>query len=103
VSLNAREEVTTLQTRVLTKPGFHRTIWADPAVTNAPFMAEYFHNSMEKDSEEMEQIKAACRDAGVFVVLGYSERHNGTLYIAQVSWHVHSSCPVELLSSSPPC
>lgn len=48
-------------------------------------MAEYFQNSMEQESEEMEQIKAACREAGVFVVLGYSERYNGTLYIAQVS------------------
>lgn len=48
-------------------------------------MAEYFQNSMEKESEEMEKIKAACREAGVFVVLGYSERFNGTLYIAQVS------------------
>jgi nitrilase len=47
-------------------------------------MAEYFHNSMEKESDQMEKIKAACREAGVYVVLGYSERFNGTLYIAQV-------------------
>lgn len=35
----------------------------------------------------MDQIRAAVREAGVFVVLGYSERYRGTLYIAQVSSH----------------
>ena len=40
---------------------------------------------MEKESPEMDQIRAAVREAGVFVVLGYSERYKGTLYIAQVS------------------
>ena len=47
-------------------------------------MNEYFHNSLEQDSAEMEQIKAAVREAGVFIVLGYSEKLKGTLYIAQV-------------------
>jgi predicted dehydrogenase len=47
-------------------------------------MNEYFQNSLERDSEEMERIKAAVREAGVFIVLGYSERYKGSLYIAQV-------------------
>lgn len=47
-------------------------------------MNEYFENSMEKDSPEMDQINAAVREAGVFVVLGYSEKDHGSLYIAQV-------------------
>lgn len=47
-------------------------------------MSEYFANSLEKESEEMEQIKTAVREAGVFIVLGYSERYQGTLYISQV-------------------
>jgi hypothetical protein len=50
-------------------------------------MDEYFRNSLEKDSEEMRRICAAVKDAGVFVVLGYSERFKGTLYIAQVCPH----------------
>ena len=49
-------------------------------------MHEYFQNSLAKDSEEMDRIRAAVRDAGIFIVLGYSERANSTLYIAQVSW-----------------
>lgn len=51
-------------------------------------MTEYFNNSLERESEEMEQIKAACRDAGVFIVLGYSERYRGSLYISQVCYTV---------------
>lgn len=39
---------------------------------------------MERESEEMERIKIAVREAGVFIVLGYSERYRGSLYIAQV-------------------
>ncbi|KAE8152513.1 carbon-nitrogen hydrolase [Aspergillus avenaceus] len=46
-------------------------------------MNEYFQNSLEKESEEMERIKAAVREAGAFIVLGYSERYKGSLYIAQ--------------------
>lgn len=47
-------------------------------------MDEYFNNSLARDSDEMRRICAAVKEAGVFVVLGYSERYKGTLYIAQV-------------------
>jgi hypothetical protein len=62
-----------------------RSIWANSPTENAPWINEYFKNSMERESPEMDQIRAAVREAGVFVVLGYSERYRGTLYIAQVS------------------
>lgn len=52
-------------------------------------MDEYFRNSLVKDSDEMRRICAAVKDAGVFVVLGYSERYKNTLYIAQASTRVH--------------
>lgn len=32
----------------------------------------------------MDRIRDAVREAGIFVVLGYSERYNGSMYIAQV-------------------
>lgn len=48
-------------------------------------MDEYFRNSLVKESPEMDRIRDAVREAGIFVVLGYSERHNGSMYIAQVS------------------
>ncbi|EXK26337.1 hypothetical protein FOMG_17080 [Fusarium oxysporum f. sp. melonis 26406] len=66
-------------------PGYPWTIWANSPVSNAAFMSEYFKNSLEKESEEMEQIKTAVREAGVFIVLGYSERYQGSLYISQYS------------------
>lgn len=47
-------------------------------------MDEYFRNSLERESEQMDRIRAAVREAGIFVVLGYSERYRGSLYIAQV-------------------
>lgn len=31
----------------------------------------------------MDKIRAAVKEAGIFVVLGYSERHNNSIYIAQ--------------------
>jgi len=40
-------------------------------------------NSLSLNSPEMEAIKAAVKAAGIFVVLGYSERDGGSLYMAQ--------------------
>lgn len=51
-------------------------------------MDEYFRNSLERESPEMDEIRAAVKEAGIFVVLGYSERYKGTLYLAQVSLHI---------------
>ncbi|EEY22198.1 aliphatic nitrilase [Verticillium alfalfae VaMs.102] len=64
-------------------PGYPWSIWAQSPTDNAAFMDEYFHNSLVKDSDEMRRICAAVKEAGAFVVLGYSERFKGTLYIAQ--------------------
>jgi nitrilase len=44
-------------------------------------------NSLIKESPEMERIRAAVKKAGIFVVLGYSERAGSSLYIAQVHFH----------------
>lgn len=54
-------------------------------------MNEYFDNSLEKESKEMEEIQVAVREAGVFIVLGYSERYRGSLYISQVSYLTNQS------------
>ncbi len=62
-----------------------RTIWTDSPNGNVPFIHEYMGNSMRKDSPEMDRIREAVKKAGIFVVLGYSERAGGSLYIAQVS------------------
>ncbi|KAI0904385.1 nitrilase [Ustulina deusta] len=64
-------------------PGYPWSIWTQSVVDNVGFMDEYFRNSLERDSEEMNRIRAAVKDAGLFCVLGYSERYRGSLYIAQ--------------------
>ncbi|KAK7409262.1 hypothetical protein QQX98_008572 [Neonectria punicea] len=67
----------------LIKEAGSQTIWQNSVLDNVPFMNEYYDNSMEKESKEMDLIKAAVREAGVFIVFGYSEKYRGTLYIAQ--------------------
>ena len=58
-------------------------------------MGEYFRNSLVRESPEMDRIRDAVREAGIFVVLGYSERFNGSMYIAQV--YTLTSGPVPML------
>jgi nitrilase len=40
-------------------------------------------NSFSRESAQMDRIKSAVKNAGIVVVLGYSEREGGSLYIAQ--------------------
>jgi nitrilase len=44
---------------------------------------QYMANSLARESPEMDEIRAAVKAAGIFVVLGYSERAGASLYIAQ--------------------
>lgn len=52
-------------------------------ISNTDLIHDYMANSLRRDSEEMDRIKAAVKAAGIFVVLGHSERDGGSLYIAQ--------------------
>lgn len=72
-------------------PGYPWSIWQNSVFDNVAFMNEYFDNSLEKESKEMEEIQVAVREAGVFIVLGYSERYRGSLYISQVSYLTNQS------------
>lgn len=65
-------------------PGYPWSIWHHSPLTNTQFINEYVNASMVKDSPEMDKIRKAVKAAGVFVVLGYSERDRGSIYIAQV-------------------
>jgi uncharacterized protein YaeQ len=42
------------------------------------------NSSLERDSPEMRRIQKACKEHSIFVVLGYSEKDMGSLYISQV-------------------
>ena len=41
-------------------------------------------NSMARESAEMDSIRSAVEEAGMTIVLSYSERDGHTLYVAQV-------------------
>ena len=62
-----------------------RSIFAKSPIENGAFMLEYLQNSMSVDSPQMARICDAVGEAGLFVVLGYSERDRGSMYIAQVN------------------
>lgn len=50
---------------------------------NTELIHTYMADFLSRESPEMERIKAAVKEAGVFVVLGYRERDGASLYIAQ--------------------
>jgi nitrilase len=60
-----------------------RAIWTRSVAENVELIHDYMDSSLSRNSPEMSRIKAAVKDAGIFVVLGYSERAGGSLYIAQ--------------------
>ncbi|KAH8820372.1 putative nitrilase [Xylogone sp. PMI_703] len=66
-------------------PGYPWDIWTQSMPQNIAMTHKYMANSLVRESPEMEAIKAAVKAAGIFVVLGYSERDGGSLYISQSS------------------
>ncbi|KAK0761923.1 hypothetical protein N5P37_004723 [Trichoderma harzianum] len=64
-------------------PGYPWSIWTEPYLDNTGMFHECMANSLVKDSPEMPQICEAVKKAGIFIVLGYSERDGDSLYIAQ--------------------
>jgi nitrilase len=58
-------------------------MWTSSVIENTHIIHEYMANSMSRDSVQMRRIQAAVKEAGMFVVLGYSERDGGSLYMAQ--------------------
>lgn len=60
-------------------PGYPFWIWTHTPTRGAPLYYELFTNSVEVGSDATDRIGAAARKAGVYVVLGISEREGGTL------------------------
>ena len=52
-------------------------------MSNSKLLLTMRQNSLSRDSPEMNKILTATREAGIYVVLGYSERAGQSLYIAQ--------------------
>ncbi|KAL6882163.1 Carbon/nitrogen hydrolase-like protein [Trichoderma longibrachiatum] len=64
-------------------PGYPWQMWCAAPIIQATWVPQYHANSMIRDSPQMKRILAAVKKAGIFVVLGYSERDGATIYIAQ--------------------
>ena len=62
----------------------HRSIWTEAPLGNAANSIKFMNNSLVRESPEMDKIRKAVKDAGIMVVLGYSERDGHSLYQAQV-------------------
>jgi nitrilase len=64
-------------------PGYPWWIWLDSPAAGMQFVPRYSANSMTRDGDEIRRIAAAAGEHGVYVVLGFSERDGGSLYMSQ--------------------
>jgi nitrilase len=64
-------------------PGYPWFIWLDAPAWGLQFFPRYHDNSLAYGSPQAERLAAAARRHGITVVMGLSERHGGSLYIAQ--------------------
>ena len=64
-------------------PGYPWWIWLDSPAWGMQFVRRYFENSLVLGSTEAERINQAAALNNIFVLMGFSERYGGSLYIAQ--------------------
>jgi len=64
-------------------PGYPTYIFAHIKGAASRYTLQYYRNSVEVDSSHMYQIRCAARAARIMVILGYSERDKGSLYMSQ--------------------
>jgi nitrilase len=64
-------------------PGYPFFIWLDSPAWGMQFIQRYHDNSLVYGSAQADRIAQAAKDHHIMVVMGHSEKHNGSLYIAQ--------------------
>jgi nitrilase len=64
-------------------PGYPVFIYAHKANVIYDYCRKYYRNAIDVNSQHMQTIRAAARDAKIMVVLGIAERDRGSLYMAQ--------------------
>uniref|UniRef100_UPI0031017D84 carbon-nitrogen hydrolase family protein n=1 Tax=Neorhizobium sp. EC2-8 TaxID=3129230 RepID=UPI0031017D84 len=64
-------------------PGYPWFLWLDSPAWGMRFVKQYHENSLVLGSEQARRISEAAGKAGIFVVMGYSERDAGSLYMGQ--------------------
>jgi aliphatic nitrilase len=64
-------------------PGYPVFLWSYPVYQQMEFVARYHANSVTMDGEAMTLIREAARANSITVVLGFSEKDAGSLYMSQ--------------------
>jgi nitrilase len=64
-------------------PGYPWWIWLSSPAAGMQFVSGYHDNSLVIGSAEFNRLAQAARDLGIWVVLGYSEKSGGSLYMGQ--------------------
>lgn len=64
-------------------PGYPIFLWAYPVPEQIPYFARYHTNSVRIDGPQIGRIRAAARDNAIMVVVGFSEKAHGTLFMSQ--------------------
>lgn len=64
-------------------PGYPFWAWLDSPAWSMQFVQRYFDNSLELGGDEIARISDAAKTHSIHVVLGYSERDGGSLYMGQ--------------------
>ncbi|MEM6583136.1 MAG: carbon-nitrogen hydrolase family protein [Pseudomonadota bacterium] len=64
-------------------PGYPWWVWISPAAMNLRYFQRYHENCLVVDSPQFKAIGEAAKANGIYVSMGASERHYGTLYISQ--------------------
>lgn len=70
-------------------PGYPWFLWLNSPATNMPLVYQYHQNSLVLDSAQAKRIADAAQQNNIVVVLGFSERDHGSLYISQ--WLIGSN------------
>ena len=64
-------------------PGYPWWIWLDSPAWGMQFVQRYYENALVVGSPQWERLCRAAAENNIHVVLGFSERSVGTLYLAQ--------------------
>lgn len=64
-------------------PGYPWFVWLSSIAECMPLLAQYRTQGLVIGSDKYQKIEEAAAMYGIYVVLGFTERSNGSLYIAQ--------------------
>ena len=65
-------------------PGYPWWIWLGAPAWGMQFIQRYHENSLTLDSPHVDRLAEAARNCGIHVVMGYSEKAGGSLYMGQM-------------------